>query len=307
VLTQLQGDSWYLEVTSNLQSGSKLDPKYEGYSLEVDRLLRYRGRMYILKDGDTRSIILEEAHRALYCAHLGVKKMYADMRKLFFWVGMKRDVVHFVTKFLECQQVKADHHHPVGLLQPHDVPMSKWEVISMDFVVGLPLTSHRHNAILVIVDKLTKSAHFIPVRDTYDVTDVAHVFVSEVICFHGIPKKIILDRDSRFTFRFWTSLQSALGTQLNLSTTYHPEIDGKTKRVNQVMEDMLRMYVLDNQTQWEKYLPLVEFAYNNSFHSSIRMPPYEALYGRPCRTSLSWDRVEDRVIVWIELIQEMEE
>jgi hypothetical protein len=117
--------------------------------------------MYIPENGDIRSIILKEAHRALYCVHPGVKKMYTDMRKLFFWVGMKRDVVHFVAKCLECQQVKADHHHPSGLLQPHDVPMSKWEVISMDFVVGLPLTSHRHNAILVIVDKLTKSAHFI--------------------------------------------------------------------------------------------------------------------------------------------------
>ena len=110
---------------------------------------------------------------------------------------------------------------------------------------------------------------------------MAHVFVSEVIHLHGIPKKIISDRDSRFTSRFWTSLQSTLGTQLNLSMNYHPETNGKTKRVNHVMEYMLRMYVMDNQTQWEKYLPLVEFAYNNSFHSSIGMPPYEDLYGRP--------------------------
>jgi hypothetical protein len=137
--------------------------------------------------------------------HPGVKKMYADMRKIFFWVVMKRDVVHFVAKCLECQQVKSDHHHPESFLQPHDVPMSKWEVISMDFVVGLPLTSHRHNAILVIEDKLTKSAHFIPVRDTYNVTDVARVFVSEVIRLHRIPKNIISDTDSRFTSRFWTS------------------------------------------------------------------------------------------------------
>jgi hypothetical protein len=185
--------------------------------------------------------------------------------------------------------------------------MSKWEVISMDFFVGLLLTPHRHNVILVIVDKLTKSAHFIPIRDTYDVTDVACVFVSEVIRLHRIPKNIISDRDSRFTSRFWTSLQSSLGTQLNLSTVYHPEKYGRTERVNQVMEDMLRMYVMDNQTQWEKYLPLVEFAYNNSFHSSIRIPPYEALYRRPCRMSLSWDRLEDRVTVGPELIQEMEE
>jgi transposase InsO family protein len=163
--------------------------------------------------------------------------------------------------------------------------------------MGLPLTSHRHNVILVIIDKLTKSAHFIPVRDTYDVTDAAHMFVSEVICLHEIPKKIISNKDSRFTYRFWTSLQLALGTQLNLSTTYHPKTDGKTERVNQVMEDILRMYVMDNQTHWEKYLPLVEFAYNNNFHSSIGMPPYEALYGRPCKTPLSWEMLEDRVIV----------
>jgi transposase InsO family protein len=202
--------------------------------------------MYIPENGDIQSIILKESHRALYCAHPGVKKMYADLRKIFLWVGMKRDVVHFITKCLESQQVKADHHHSAGLLQPHDVPMSKWEVISMDFVVGLSLTYHRHNAIFVIVDKLTKSAHFIPVRDTYDITDVARVFVSEVICLHGIPKNIISDRDSRFTSRFWTSLQSASGTQLNLRTTYHPKTDGKTKRVNQVMEDMLRLYVMDN-------------------------------------------------------------
>jgi hypothetical protein len=307
VLTQLQGDSWYLKVTSNLQSGRQLDPKYEGYSLEVDKLLRYRGRMYIPENGDIRRIILKETHRGLYCLHPGVKKMYADMRKLFFWVCMKCNVVHFIAKCLECQHVKDDHHHPTGLLQPHDVPMSKWEVVSMDFVAGLLLTSHRHNVILVIVDKLTKSAHFIPVRDTYDVTDVARVFVSEVIHLQGIPKKIISDRDSRFTYRFWTNLQSALGTQLNLSTTYHPETYGQIERVNQVMEDMLKMYFMDNQTQWEKYLPLVEFAYNNSFHSSIGMPPYEALYGRLCITSLSWDRLEDRVIVRLELIQEMEE
>ena len=177
----------------------------------------------------------------------------------------------------------------------------------MDFVVGFPLTSQRHNAILVIVDKLTKSAHFIPVRDTYDVTDVERVFVSEVIRLHRFPTKIISDRDSRFTSRFWTSLQSALGTQLNLSTAYHPETDGQTERVNQVLEDMLRMYVMDNQTQWERYLPLVEFAYNNSYHSSIGMPPYQALYGRPCRTPLSWEKLEDRVIVGLELVQEMEE
>eukprot|EP00253_Pinus_taeda_P011799 PITA_11799 len=217
--------------------------------------------MYIPDDKDLRDTILGEAHRAVYCAHPGVGKMYADTKKLFFWPGMERDITQFIAKCLECQQVKADHCHPAGVLQPHDIPMSKWETISMDFITGLPLTSQRHNAILVVVDKLTKSAHFIP---------------------------------------------TALGTQLNLSIAYHPETDGQSERVNQVLEDMLRMYVMDQQSHWEKYLPLVEFAYNNNYHSSIGMPPFEALYGQPCRTPLSWDRLEDRVIIGPELIHEME-
>ena len=106
---------------------------------------------------------------------------------------MKSDVVYFVSKCLECQQVKEDNRHPADLLLPHDIPQTKWEVISMEFIVGLPLTSSRHNSILVVVDKLTKSAHFIPVRDTYDVTDVARVFINEIVRLHGVPKKIIYD------------------------------------------------------------------------------------------------------------------
>jgi hypothetical protein len=132
------------------------------------------------------------------------------------------------------------------------------------------------------------------VRDTYDVTNVEHVFISEVIFLHEIPKKITSDRDSQFTSRFWKSLQLALVTQLNLSTTYHPKTDGKTERVNQIMEDMLRMHVMDNQTHWEKYLPLVYFTYNNIFDSSIGMP----MYGRPCRTPLSLERLEYQVTIW---------
>eukprot|EP00253_Pinus_taeda_P005609 PITA_05609 len=138
VLEKLFEDSWYLKVISTIQTRKQIEPKFEGYVLEPDELLRFQGRMYIPKER-----------------------------------GMKHDIVQFVAKCLECQQVKADHRHLVGLLQTHDIPISKLEVISMDFVVGLPLTSQRHNAILVIIDKLTKSAHFIPVRDTYDVTDVA--------------------------------------------------------------------------------------------------------------------------------------
>ena len=135
----------------------------------------------------------------------------------------------------------------------------------MDFIVGLPLTTRRHDSIFVVVDTLTKSAHFIPVRMMYQALDIARVFISETVRLHGVPKKIISDRGSVFTERFWMSFQEALGTQLNFSTAYHPETDGQIERTNQTLEDMLHMYVMDQQKSWEEFLPLVEFAYNNSY------------------------------------------
>jgi transposase InsO family protein len=159
----------------------------------------------------------------------------------------------------------------------------------------------------VVVDTLTKSAHFIPVRTTYQAPDIARVFISESVRLHGVPNKIISDQGSVFTGRFWTSFQEALGTQLNFSTAYHLETDGQTERMNQTLEDMLRMSVMDQQKHGEGSLPLVEFAYNNSYQSTIKMAPFEFLYGRPCQTPLSWDRLEDRVLVGPEVIQEIEE
>jgi transposase InsO family protein len=167
----------------------------------------------------------------------------------------------------------------------------------MDFVVGFPLMARRHDSIFVLVDTLTKSAHFIPMRMTYQAPDIARVFISKIVRFHGMPKKIISDQGSVFTGQFWTIFQEALGTQLNFSTAYHPETDGQTERMNQTLEDMLRMYVLDQQKRWEECLPLVEFSYNNSYQSTIKMAPFEFLYERPCQTPLSWDRLEDRVLV----------
>jgi transposase InsO family protein len=149
----------------------------------------------------------------------------------------------------------------------------------MDFIVGLPLTERRHDSIFVVVNTLTKSAHFIPMRMTYQEADIARVFISEIVRLHGVPKRIISDRGSVFTGRFWTSFQEALGTQLNFSTVYHPETDGQTERTNQILEDMLCMYVMDQQKHWEEFLPLVEFAYNNSYQSTIKMVPFKFLYG----------------------------
>jgi hypothetical protein len=204
ILTLQHDDDWYKEVKDFIGQNTMMVPRYDGYSLDRDGLLRFRSRIYVPPNDELRRLILSEAHRAVYMAHLGVTKMRANLKPLFFGKGMKADIVNYVARCLECQQVKAEHRHPAGLLQPHAIPESKWEVISMDFTVGFPLTARRHDSIFVVVDTLTKSAHFIPMRTMYQAPNIARVFISEIVRLHGVPKKIISDRESVFTRRFWT-------------------------------------------------------------------------------------------------------
>ena len=176
----------------------------------------------------------------------------------------------------------------------------------MDFVVGLPLTGRKHDSIWVVVDRLTKSAHFLPVRTDYSLDKLAELYIKEIVKLHGIPISIISDRDSRFTLIFWGKLQEALGTRLNFSTAFHPQTDGQSKRVIQIMEDMIRSCVIDYEGSWDRHIPLVEFVYNNNFQSSIGMAPYEALYGRKCRTPLCWTELSEKKVIGPDLIQETE-
>nr|GEW67111.1 reverse transcriptase domain-containing protein [Tanacetum cinerariifolium] len=176
--------------------------------------------------------------------------------------------------------VKAKCQKPSGLLVQPEIPMWKWERITMDFVTKLPKTSNGHDTIWVIVDRLTKSAHFIPTQEI----------------------------DSMETLiRFWQSLQSALGTQLDMSTTYHPKTDGQSERTIQTLKDMLRACVIDFKKGWEKHLPLVEFSYNNSYHASIKVAPFEALYGQKCRSPVFWVEVRDVQLTGPEIIHETTE
>jgi hypothetical protein len=147
-------------------------PRYEGYSLDSDGILRYNGKIYVPPNDKLRMSILNEAHRAVYMDHPGVMKMKVDLKPLFFWKGMKNDIVNNVARCLECQKVKVEHRHSTGLLQSHVIPKSKWEVISMDIFFGFPMTTRRHDYIFVVVDKLKKSVHFIPVRMTYKSLDI---------------------------------------------------------------------------------------------------------------------------------------
>ncbi|GJT94565.1 putative reverse transcriptase domain-containing protein, partial [Tanacetum coccineum] len=216
----------------------------------------------------------------------------------------KAIIAEYVGKCLTCSRVKAECQKPSGLLVQPEIPMWKWERITMDFVTKLPKTSNRHDTIWVIVDHLTKSAHFIPTRATNSMETLTRLYIKEIVSRHGVPISIISDRDSHFTSRFWQSLQNALGTQLDMSTSYHPETDGQSERTIQTLEDMLRACVIDFRKGWDKHLPLIEFSYNNSYHASIKAAPFEALYGRKCRSPVCWAEVGDVQLTGPEIIQE---
>jgi hypothetical protein len=180
-----------------------------------------------------------------YVGHLGYQKTIVVVKRQYYWPRMKNEVVGFIAKCLECQKVKAKHRHPTGFLQPLPIPKWKWEVVTMDFITKLPRTNKQHDSIMVVVDKLTKDAHFIPVNLTHKEANIVDVYMREIARLHGIPKKIVYDKDPKFTSNFWKGLFKGFGTNLNFSTTYHLESNGQTERVNQVIEDMLRMYVMD--------------------------------------------------------------
>ncbi|WRX26670.1 Reverse transcriptase domain - like 10 [Theobroma cacao] len=273
----------------------------------TDGVLRYGTKLYV-PDGDgLRREILEEAHMAAYVVHLGATKMYQDLKEVYWWERLKRDVAEFVSKCVVCQQVKVEHQKPARLLQPFPVHEWKWEHIAMDFVMGLPRTNRGYNSIWIVVDRLTKSTHFLPVKTTYGAAQYARVYMDEIVRLHGIPISIVSDRGAQFASRFWGKLQEALGTKLDFSTTFHPQTDGQSERTIQTLEDMLRACVIDLGVKWDQYLPLMEFAYNNSFQTSIQMAPFEALYGRRCRSPIGWLEVRERKLLGPELVQDATE
>ncbi|KAJ9536729.1 hypothetical protein OSB04_un000114 [Centaurea solstitialis] len=230
--------------TDNLKKETlhKLEKEFEEKS---DGVRYFKDRIWVPKGEQLRKMIMDEAHQSRYSIHPGSDKMYKGLKEHYWWPGMKKDIATYVSKCLTCARIKAEHQKPSGLLQQPEIPEWKWEQISMDFVTKLPKTKKGHDSIWVIVDRLTKSAHFLPIRETYSIDRLAQLYVDEIVMRHGVPISIISDRDSRFTSRFWQSLQAALGTSVDLSTAYHPQTDGQTERTIQTLEDMLRACVLE--------------------------------------------------------------
>ncbi|GJU98144.1 putative reverse transcriptase domain-containing protein [Tanacetum coccineum] len=236
----------------------KLEPRADG-------VLCLNGRSWLPCYGDLRSVIMHESHKSKYSIHPGSDKMYQDMKKLYWWPNMKADIATYISKCLTCAKVKAEHQRPSGLLVQPAIPEWKWDNITMDFITKLPKSSHGFDTIWVIVDRLTKSAHFLPIRENDPLDKLARLYLNRIVARHGIPVSIICDRDGRFTSNFWRSFQKALGTDLT------------------------------------------EFSYNNSYHASIKAAPYEALYGRKCRSPVCWAEVGEAQLTGPELIQETTE
>ena len=216
---------------------------------------------------------LRLVHDSKLAGHFGVSKTEELLSRSFWWPGYKKDVKRYVASCLTCARNKTPRSSPLGLLLPLPVPSRPWGSISMDFVVDLPL-SKGMTTILVVVDRLTKMAHFIPVKGVPSAEHTAEVMVREVFKLHGIPDDVVSDRGVQFTSKFWKSFCSALGVTINLSSAFHPQSNGQTERTNQTLEQYLRCFVSYLQDDWVDYLPTAEFAYNNSKHSSTSQSPF---------------------------------
>ncbi|GJY59783.1 putative reverse transcriptase domain-containing protein [Tanacetum coccineum] len=240
-----------VENAKNLETirTEKLEPYADG-------TLCLNGRSWLPCYGDLRTVIMHESHKSKYSIHPGSDKMYQDMKKLYWWPNMKAYIATYVSWCLTCAKVKAEHQRPSGLLVQAKIP--EWN----------------------------RGSH--PMRENDPMDKLARIYLKEVVTRHGVPVSIICDRDPRFASNFWRSLQNALGTNLDMSTAYHPQTDGQSERTIQTLEDMLRACVIDFGKGWVNHLPLVEFSYNNSYHASIKAAPFEALYGQKCRSPKSY-------------------
>ena len=216
---------------------------------------------------------------------------------------MKRDIAEFVSRYLTCQQIKAKHQRPRGLLQPLPIPEWKWEHITMDFVVGLPKSLQGYDFVWVIIDQVTKLAHFLRVKVNYPLNKLAQLYIQEIVRLHRVSTSIVSNRDPKFTSHFWESLQATMGTKLTFSIAYHPQTDGQSKCSIQTFEDMLRACVLDLGGRWDSHLPLIEFAYNNKYHSSIEMAHFESLYRQRCQSPICCNEVRERKLIGPKIVQ----
>ncbi|KAL4021638.1 hypothetical protein IC575_020444 [Cucumis melo] len=269
IIDAQRNDPYLVEKRGLVEAGQVVE-----FSISSDGGLLFERRLCVPSDSAVKTELLSEAHSSPFSMHPGSTKMYQDLKWVYWWRNMKREVAEFVSKCLVCQQVKAPRQKPAGLLQPLSIPEWKWENVSMDFITGLPRILRGFTVIWVMVDRLTKSAHFVPSKSTYTASKWAQLYMSEIVRLHGVPVSIT---------------------------------DDQTERLNQVLEDMLRACALEFLGSWDSHLHLMEFAYNNSFQATIGMAPFEALYGKCCRSPVCQGEVGEQRLMGPELVQSTNE
>lgn len=260
---------------------SLVPENYKGFALQ-NGIVRYKGRVWVGHNSLAQQHILQALHDSGIGGHSGFNATYQCIKQLFAWPKLKESVKQYVQACAMCQQAKVEHMKLPGLLQPLLVPTDTWSIVSMDFIEGLP-NSHNKIVIMVVIDKFSKYAHFLPLAHPFTALQVAQCYLNQVYKLHGLPTAIISDRDRIFASSVWQELFRLSDTKLLMSSSYHPQTNGQTERLNQCLETFLRCLVSACLRKWLDWLPLAEYWYNTTFHSALGKTPFEVLYGQSPR------------------------
>ena len=286
-------DQRWLELKKQLNTGTVVDEEAKEhperwtnehnllfYKTPVDRYRR------IVVPESARSAVLEMFHDAPVAGHPGITRTLLATKEYYYWPNMHKTVNRYVRTCEVCQRMKTRAGKLPGKLKPLEIPEGRWSSIGMDFVVALPKAKNGCDAIIVVVDRLTKRAHFIGSKMTMTAVELAKTFNKEIVRLHGLPEEIVSDRDSKFTSNFWTKLSEVVGVQLKMATAYHQRTDGQAERTIKTLKEYLRCYTDSMQSNWEENLAMAEFAYNNAQQAAIGMSPFEADLGYSPRIPL---------------------
>ncbi|CAM8908930.1 unnamed protein product [Rhodiola kirilowii] len=271
-----QSDPHLRKVLSEMQADPSSHPRFTFINNE----LRHKGKLVIGNDAALKLQILKWLHDSAIGGHSGRDATLHRIKSLFCWPKMSTEIHNYVRNFVTCQRNKYDSAAKLGLLQPLPVPDGIWQSISMDFIEGLPPSLGKH-CILVVVDRLSKQAHFIALSHPYTALEVGQSFLDNVFKLHEMPENIISDRDPTFLSQAWQELFRVHGVDLRFSTAYHPQTDGQTEITNRTLETYLRCMTSEAPHTWCKWLPLAEWWYNTTFHSAAHCTPFEVVYGQP--------------------------
>jgi len=266
------------EIQTLMKAGVN-NSSYDSHYSVHQGLLLWKRRIVVPTGHEIIQTILAEFHSSVIGGHAGFSRTLARIAAQFYWKGMHHDIKLFVQQCLICQQAKMATTLPASLLQPLPIPDQIWEELAMDFITGLPV-SYGFTVIYVVVDRLSKAAHFMPLKQDFTSKSVAEIFFKNVVKLHGLPKSIVSDRDKVFTSQFWKFLWQFSGTTLKMSSAYHPQSDGQSEILNKCLELYLRCFTFDAPREWSKMLAWAEYWYNTAYHTSTGMTPFRVVYGR---------------------------